>query len=373
MHNFAKIKLKSATSETGLEQVQDNPNIFIKVYFDAAFILCLCPFRFDKCSVIGSDVHYLMKIRVSQKLLCVVLTFLGSLHLVKELRYDTPSDTRDPAMYFKLGCTFFDTLLKVVTMKQFWLDGNKLLNLVNFKIKNMTAPSTTWKVFGISLNVKLLGIVMTCIYIAHGAIKWIAGPAGFIFTMGTRMETQTIQDWSLEWWWDSMIKIGRLNFFLDENEVYSVDVVIGVLAAMGYLQRRLWGLFTDLYILVMALTLHSVVSVFIKDLIHEGDEDIDDHILDTPWSVIHTRFQDLQKMAKMINRIIGTNVTILLIFMVLYGATSMDELIFNPVGPKDFVRYGLVGFLYLSYGTILWVSGDICHQVNIARYFSYSN
>lgn len=83
------------------------------------------------------------------------------------------------------------------------------------------------------------------------------------------------------------------------------------------------------------------------------------------WRIVHQEYFNLKYLAKMINNVIGSNITSFLITFILEYAISLDELILmgHTTHKSHWIRWVVVGFYFCSSVAILLVSGDICRQV----------
>lgn len=105
---------------------------FLTVYFNFAFFLCSCPFRFVR------DEHGWFSVRtlLPQKILCGLLNGLGVMLMLTNLRTlvvtASSSKNQNPLEYFSLLSGFFSTSFQVSTIKRFWANQDEYLHIVNF-------------------------------------------------------------------------------------------------------------------------------------------------------------------------------------------------------------------------------------------------
>lgn len=160
------------------------------------------------------------------------------------------------------------------------------------------------------------------------------------------------------------------------------------------LSRRIWGLYTDLLILVAASTLHNTTKLFARSLqislsnhkefstndnlvrIRNGnDDDTDDkHVViemeaEFKWADIYAQFQFLKRLSRLINKIVASNVTFLVAVVSLYYAINIGQTLLNNGNTVDvhiILKSKMVRsiFYYVEYGMILLVAADVGRQVS---------
>lgn len=151
----------------------------------------------------------------------------------------------------------------------------------------------------------------------------------------------------------------------------------------------MWGIYTDLQILLSALTLHTAAASFSTNVrksqteqhgsfhpttpsevnasadmwIRKRQSITKQEIQENNWIEISTQFKALKRLSELVNKIGGNNLTCILAVIILYYATSLDELL--VVGRPDisYVRLLRLVFFYMNYGGNLLISADICNQV----------
>lgn len=121
-------------------------------------------------------------------------------------------------------------------------------------------------------------ILVNTSYLVFG---WLSGTGA--------MFDNSLNEWTICGWWHLMIRSGRLYFFVvdatpsdvDAPEFWSFDTIFGVTGATAYLHRRLWGTFTDLFIVMNALTPNVAARSFVAK-IKAGS------FASYPWDSIHS-------------------------------------------------------------------------------------
>lgn len=340
----------------------------IKNFFDFAFLFCLSPFHLQLAQK-SPTISFSMRGYWLHKVICVSLTFLSSLWLLREFRLNPTGRSRHPSTYFKLLAYIVDTFLKVVTIKEFWMNGKDVVKLINFIGNHIPAEkSCTLK------STKILGYFLAVCFSLLGFVRWISGAIGLTFTSEAN-NNGTNEQWTLIRWWDSNVEAGRYNLFFQDFPCHhhTLNTVLGVLAVLGHLHRRLLGLYTDYFLLIMTLTLYLAVKHFINDLYDMSSlEDSNFEGDSTSWLVVHQKFRQLQKLSRQINSIIGTNVTTLVAQIMLYCATSLDEIFYQPGGGAHF-RVMILASTYVDYAAILVISVRVVYEVRYNLLFYSSS
>lgn len=153
--------------------------------------------------------------------------------------------------------------------------------------------------------------------------------------------------------------------------------------------RRMWGIFTDLQILVAALTLHTAATSFAKNVLQPTiarhassyqtypDEytKFSDmwirkrHVIiqlesgENKWAEINAQFKTLKRLCELMNKAVATNLTCFLAVIILYFATSLDEIFLAGGTTINYLRLWRLTFYYLNYGGNLLIAADICNKV----------
>lgn len=148
-------------------------------------------------------------------------------------------------------------------------------------------------------------------------------------------------------------------------------ILILLITVIGsFRSRRLWGVYTDLFILMAALTLHNATSSFARTLrLRRGSNGIFSLMNEVrtssaslKWSDVHDQYKSIKELSNHLNKIVGSNTTCFLAFSILYFATTMDE-VFLRKGSHEYVRMFRALFFYIDHAAVLFVSADACHQV----------
>lgn len=216
---------------------------FYKTYLDAAYLLCLSPFRLK----FNSTGKYTVASWTPQKVMCVMFNLLGFFWILRDNRLLILEDPKNPVTHFRTTASLLDTILKFVVMKQHWLNQNSFLRIVNFiageNCIGGESPNlkTLWKRVGVTI---ILPVGLILLYTGIGIINWLSEPnvTTSASALGEDLDLLDRKDW-----WLSMVKAGKFNFFLSASannslsggsEDYSTfEAFLGILALLGYLQR----------------------------------------------------------------------------------------------------------------------------------------
>lgn len=326
---------------------------FLKFFFNASYFLLFCPFRLclnhvDNC---GKLVQYFStKSHGVHKLICASCSFLSFLWLIKEFRVAIlQGNPKDINLHFRTVSNILDWMAKLVTLKKLWVHREEIVTLLNFILEvGASVP--------INFHIRVtLPIGLILMHVGTAFLGWLAG-SGVMFE-------NFLTDWSPRGWWSLMVHGGRVSFFIDrvarlDNGVnlagnQSTDIIFGTLGAVAYLQRRLMGTFTDLFVVMAVLTLNMATRCFSSKLRSNGS---------MSWQKVHGEYKSLKKLSVLINTLIGTNVALFVPFATVYFATSLEHVFLGNL-PMDFGRMARTAFFYLDELTILLVSADVCHRL----------
>lgn len=212
--------------------------IFYKYSINAAYLLCLSPFRICIEYSETGNAFYVAKFWLPQKLFCLVQTLLGLTWIIREFVDDVPADTKDPVKHFLFMSDIVDTSFKLLTIKQLWFNQHDFLKLSNFLLNDNSLPRGNTK-----LTHSLFAGTVVFLYAGLGITNWILGSGAFGPAQGD------LSYWSITGWWTQMVDSGWNNFFLHQHtknetdvelkiSAYSNwDIVVGLAGAMGYFNR----------------------------------------------------------------------------------------------------------------------------------------
>lgn len=329
-----KCKTKCQTLTSGLEQP-------LRMALQAAYILCLCPFKLSSSSQNNHPIHYVIKRKWWQIVVCLFLFLCGFFWILNEIQNSmSKTDPRNPTLYFKTVASLLDTALKMVTIKQLWCNQKQIVHIINYAANHGRVNSSK----GARL-LKLVSAVLIFFYVGKGIVFWMSGPRGGfgssrLLYSDSKNETDDV---GISAWWHQVVIRGQQNFFLDKNyssasKANMVEVVVGGLAALGYFYRRMLGSFTDLFVIMNILTLQRATQRFTD---FSNFQDIDAR----KWKLIREEYWQLKQLSGMINTLVGTNVSCIILVTILIGATSLHEIFFRPRGNIIIHGASLLGFL----------------------------
>lgn len=307
----------------------------LKLFFNTAHALFICPFYLSKTSKQG----YVLKTKLWHKVICILYAALGTLWLLGEIRLSIPpADKRNPRIYFKMASTLVDTIFKMIFLKQLWWNQVDILNIVSFlEASKFTKFS---KQHGRISRIKL---GLTSLFIFY------VGCSTFVWSVGTTPQFPL----TLENWWNGMVAQGGYNFFLESggSNSWGKEAVAGCLTAIGYYQRRTWGTYTDLLVIVVVFMLYQAVCRFIDKLRIEAE-----------WDDVRGEYKKLAKLCELANSFIGSNLACTLTIMIITMATGLHGAFFTSEKTVPLQRF-FVFHYSMSSLAVLYGCSDICHRV----------
>lgn len=318
---------------------------FFKVYFNISYNLFLCPFNISQESrnFSKSQQYVLGGSKWPRKIFCGLLYFLGLSWVVGEIRLVfTRDDSNNPEMYFRMVNNFVDSILKLIAIKQFWWNQREVLNMINLA---SGCNSITCHVSCIA-KPKFLSFLFIGGSIFITVYFWLLGPS-------------PSGPWSLTKWWGDMITAGKFNLCLEWEflNFWGVDDVIGGLTCIAYFHRKMFGLFTDLLIIMAVLTIHRATVNFINLIQMENIK----------WTYVQGEYEKLKGLADCVNSFMGKNTCCRILVMILTFAFSPHEVYFRQ---NQGTGSGLTLLLFIMYHAgsfvILHLCGDTCQQVGLS-------
>lgn len=212
--------------------------VFLLFFVNTAYIFCLSPFRFTFVRAENGRSFYSVKTWVPQKILCAIQAILGLSCILQAFIAATPHDTKNPTKHFRFMALILDTLLKIHTLKELWLNQSDLANIVN----SLASRENKFPRNKVRLTHPLIAGMIVFLYTALGISNWVSGSGLFTDTKGQ------IVYWSFEKWWTCMVDSGRKYFFLPKSagnttkNVYSgyyngIDIFIGVVGSWANFHR----------------------------------------------------------------------------------------------------------------------------------------
>lgn len=352
---------RSKIPPTPFKQSAKNCN-FLRYFFSATFLLCLSPFRIciNKADERFSNKRpiFVIKSWFPQKIICAILTLLGCFWILRELRTSIPTKGKNPTQHFNFVSQAFHSILKLITIKQFWCRKESILKIVQF-ISNVETDwiglspvkqhSKSWRSH---LLATVLPIALISLYAGIAFINWVIGPGISVFAVSS--DNIVKDEWSIDLWWMGMIRDSRFNFFLPSPgnskiaEISQFDYVLAALTSLGYLQRRIFGMYTDLFIVLAVMGFYQTTSAFKQSL--------DDC---KSWSKIHEYFKILKRLSNLMNGLFGSNVALLATFVMAFFPVTLDALITQ----RNAWKLASILFYYCNYVATFLISAAAANQV----------
>lgn len=205
----------------------------IKVYFDMAFIIGMCPFRLARrCK----SSQYVIKTWQPQMLLCILVNacvLIVHLGNIRSGYYDLSESKKHPFNYFFYSTVLAKLILALITLWQMWFERTCFVNLVNFLASSDNSlPSISKKVIGILKGILLGNLIIT---------TW-----GRIIIVGYFQYCHTMPYYLL-----SQYKLARYYFYFDTWQLGLVsragnynDLSNNIDQGYGYIMLALLGIIT---------------------------------------------------------------------------------------------------------------------------------
>lgn len=216
----------------------NNVTIFLKIYFDSVYYLCCCPFRLEKTELNG-QARFSAHSWWPQKTACLILTILGTLWSLHELRFAVPppSYVDNPAMYFRMMVIVVGLLYKLSVVKLFWMNQEDFVRIVNYYY-GMGKSGCFDKMTSSKSLGPMVSIIACAILFGMGITNGITG-RGVLGTDGIAFfstgHSEHVSNWTVSWWWSLMVKSGKRVFFLNVGNAW--DPIIGIISATGFFSR----------------------------------------------------------------------------------------------------------------------------------------
>lgn len=359
--NLHKIDFNLESTFTRMESESTSIPLtsFIKIYFDATYFLCISPFhlrlnRLQMTPLYSATSWWL------QKVACGVLTLLACLWMIREVRLSIPGDAQNPVAHFRFVMAILNCVFKLIIIKLFWTGQGEIVKLVNFILENNLGCDVH---HGRKFFTEKRG--------AFALILIYTGMA--LGSVATWTEIYKKDLYQFELTWRGLMDAGRINIFLPQDFSDASDIIsigFGILAAIEFYQRTIFGLYSDLFILMVVLTLHMAAKSLALSLPRNEDETSvasglsskNKPCLMRRWLAVKGQFKALKRLSRMINKIVGTNITCMISYAILFSATSLDT-VFITEGAQNYFRVMKAIFLYLDLLSVFLVSANTCHQV----------
>lgn len=346
------------TREVELSRNKPELTYFLKIFLDVAFLLCLCPFRL-KLGKSRSNVTplYSAKRWWPQTIASGVLTIFVSFCMIRETYLSVPTSGKNPVLHFRFAKEVLNVIFKLLIIKLFWFNKKEIVNLVNFLIekdfKSFSRKNARKEQFLAS------GLIV--VFTGFTISMWASGAEIY----GNNLGNEEIRCRNI------FLKAGQLSIF-SFVDIDILNSIFGGFATFEYLYRRIQGAYSDLFIFMVVLTLHTAAKSFSQYLSTcssggppsiRAEGGIEGTLTITEqWSVICERFRSLKQLSRMTNKMIGTNLTCMAAYAILFFATSLDAVLMTQ-GGQYHGKVIKAMFFYFDVASVFLVAADICHQV----------
>lgn len=142
--------------------------------------------------------------------------------------------------------------------------------------------------------------------------------------------------------------------------------------SLATFSRHMMGMYTDLLFLLTSLLFWHISRSFAQLL---QDDQIDNNIFGQPtlvlrkptnsWKEIGRHYKILRKLSVLMNEVISTLVTFVLLEFLFYFAIELDE--FLVEGKEDWQSRILSVFWFIELCVILYFPADACYQVQMKK------
>lgn len=342
---------------------------YMKLYIDASYVLGMCPCRLklekDSGKYVIVEGSWLFKI------FCCLYAVLGTFWVIMHIILAFPKDRSGPSHYFNVLYRFLSCVAKKIIMWKFWVQKQELCNILNFILdrKNYLGTGNHAPKVGRKGTILIL-----LIYVSIGISDFITGRAAIPWNY-----LPPGWKWSGHWWWTTMVKVGRFQVRLDNSSMHAdsnyvpefsiTDRILGVLSAIGWLQRRMFGGFADLFLLIGAITLWSVVQAFISPLRMSRTPaefmeawSVTSQTEKKPcWPEVIEGYNNLKKLTDLINQTYGNIAAIFVAVAIFDYSTTIGNLVDGRL-ENWIMMTGMIFYVTTSYTTLL-LCANISHSV----------
>lgn len=294
---------------------------FLKTYFNACYHLLLCPFNVTKkASHSQEKAHYVItEANLARKILCSFLYFLDFFLLLGEIRAVIPGRTNNLGLYFLMMHAVCDTVLKLVALKQFWWNLQEVAHIINFA--STCGSSATLHNAIYTRSPKFISKMLVITFTTFAVYFWASGTYHLHTT-----------SWSPTTWWNGLISWGRFSFFLEGEftDNWAIDAIIGSLTCISFLHRKIFGGYTDLLIIMAAVTVQRATANFLEVLYLEDG---------ARWHYVRREYETVKRLCARINTFWGKNIGLRLVVLILTWAFSINDMFFQPDGIQDISKF----------------------------------
>lgn len=207
-------------------------------FFNLSYYIGLCPFRLVIKRTESSKPEVSIHQWRPQKIYCVFSTFLSVSWLIREfynpLGLQTPTGqvSKHPKLIFGYLLQVLSFLMKLITLKSFWMDKPKFLKIANYLLNNECVPKSKTKyhsnVYKQSVIILIFSINVLCTLVTFSEIVMRSKTFGF-----------AIEDGDDKPIWTSMYSsiLLRLEKLTSRTIKYQVDLVVDRLDNVCWIYR----------------------------------------------------------------------------------------------------------------------------------------
>lgn len=331
-----------------------------KTYLDIQYLLFCCPFRL----IISKD-GYSAKLQsnIVQKAVCFTYKVFGFFWIFRNLQGSLPSNPKDPSMYLFLAVNVDNLFLKVATVKRFWFDEKKIVQIVNYILNTengLPFPEAS-RNFCLSLDPGLWVIIACTIFTGMAFGHWLTG--SLYFVTSAKPTGMTILNWNASVWWNGMLDKGRFTFFLDKQVCsVAIESAAALLAALGYLWRLVVGANEELFLLIMTFTMWVTANEFQARLITTNGNIPNQLKRLRSWPDISREYEAIKTLADMVNNVFGWTMFSAVIQTALFNSVNTDDLFQNDSG-FDWTKVCTFSVYSFTISVVFLLSADVCKKV----------
>lgn len=333
----------------------------LKVYLNFQYFSLCCPFRL----ITGNDGQTVIsKSNGIHKILCFICTVLGFIWMFRSLQIrHVISNTKDPSMYLFLAVHVTNLFIKIGTIKRYWFDQDKLLEMANFILdtrNDLPYPDTTGKFLFTSLSY-IMSTLACLLFTGMGVTHYFVGNLYYV----TSVESANISvvNWSASLWWDRMLIEGRATFMSDERySNTSVELLFGGLAAVGYLWRLILGANEELFSMIIAFIIWITTGEFQARLRTSSNKKLTKFGKVRSWSEISREYEALKMLTEMTNNTIGWTLLCMVLQSALYTSVNTDLFLTDAgIGWSKIILF-MISSLPISF--VFLLTADSAKQVH---------
>ena len=263
-----------------------------KYYFDFAYYLCLCPFRFiSKSGRIPSQSKFTLKSHRFQRALCFLTFLLASWVALLELKeaLPTPRNRKRPSSYFRFAASFTYFLKQSMIYKSFWTKPDAYLDLINY----LSSPSFKADFSRTNKSATNSSLVVRKIWrksiVISFCLPYTLASFSRIFDNELGMFPTTSEEWSIHFqqYWGGMAKLACDNLYWSYStrpSDFSCDspnwrknlvTALAVPVTIGIHHRSLNTWIGFLLMLNSSLVLWLAVKAFAQSIVLENSANLD--------------------------------------------------------------------------------------------------